>query len=151
MRTRQFVLWIVFALLLALAGCRAPAAPEPGAEQPPAGMPPAPGNEPAPASVTIQTVQVDTNAGKISVSGHSALPDDEGCLQVRLLQDGQPLAWWPAEPCVKVTGGAWELTVPLPAGALQPDTDYELRAAIGGAEGEGVFWFDLNGPHNPEK
>ncbi len=88
--------------------------------------------------VTVEQVQVDQGTG-IYLSGRSTLPNGE-CIKTELLEDGKKANWWPADTCVTVDTGNWEMLVGLGReGApehLDPKNNYEIHA----------WW-----PKNPEK
>jgi hypothetical protein len=68
--------------------------------------------------------------------------------------DGAPQGWWPADACVPVQEGTWEIAVPLGTGgapaALDPSAQYVVRAWLpGGPDIVSVFAFDLAGPPAP--
>ena len=98
----------------------------------------------------ISVTGVETTAQRVTVRGTSALPQG-ACVSAELWADGVLQAWWPSDDCAPVTGGAWELVVPLDAGqALQPGVQYMVRAyQPGGPDIVGTFPFDLDGPQEP--
>ena len=104
-------------------------------------------------SISIQGVRVDFDLGEIAFSGLCTLPDGT-CLHTQLFADGEPVAWWPAETCVPIQGGAWEVQVPLPEAdvpeALDPAAEWMVRVwQRDDPSVEAVFWFDLVGPPAP--
>jgi hypothetical protein len=108
--------------------------------------------KPPKGDITIEAVQVDGE--QVTVRGSSTLPDGT-CLGSELWAGGELAAWWPAEACARVDGGAWQLVVPLGLGqapaALDPDVQYMLRAFLpGGPNIVSVFAFDLAGPPAPD-
>ena len=88
---------------------------------------------PGPEQWMVQIERVEIQAGvSIAVNGSAILPPD-GCLRTELLENGQPVEWWPDESCVAPDpSGQWELVVPLGrAGApneLNPQAEYEVHA-----------------------
>ena len=80
-------------------------------------------------SISIQGVRVDFGLGQIAFSGQSTLPDGT-CLHTQLFADGEPVAWWPAETCVPVQGGAWEIQVPLPEEGSLDELDLDAQLML---------------------
>ncbi|MBM3187638.1 MAG: hypothetical protein FJZ90_02840 [Chloroflexi bacterium] len=109
MRARQ--VWIVIALLAALAACEG-SAPGTGAR-----------------SITTRKVRITPNQA-ITVSGEGRLAEGD-CVRTELLAGQTPVAWWPAD-CATLKGSTWEVIVPLgqseTPGALATDTEYTIRA-----------------------
>ncbi len=92
-------------------------------------LPPPPGPEQW--AIMVQSVQVTTNAS-IEINGEAILPSG-GCVQTRLLEDGQPVSWWPQDTCIQPdTRQQWQMVVPLgrkgAPEALNPQVEYEIEA-----------------------
>jgi hypothetical protein len=104
-------------------------------------------------TITTESVQV-TPGSHIEFAGRSTLPDGT-CLHTQLSADGTPVTWWPAETCVEVEGGNWQVRVQLgengaPQG-MSRGNQYVLRVwerDNPSVEAE-PFWFDLSGPPEP--
>ena len=113
-------------------------------------------HEPSSLEVFITVaVGVQMTAGEqIAVRGQSTLPEGT-CLGSELWADGELQAWWPAETCVPVESGAWQMAIQLgtsevPA-ELDPSAQYMLRVyQQNGPDIVSVFPFDLAGPPAPE-
>ena len=104
--------------------------------------------QPPSGGIAIKGVAV--TAEQVAVRGESTLPDG-ACLNVELWADGALQRWWPADTCVSVDQGAWELVVPLDeAQTLQPGVQYMVRAfQPGGPNVVSTFPFDLDAPPSP--
>jgi hypothetical protein len=103
-------------------------------------------------SITVEGVQV-TEGQQIVVHGRSTLPDGTR-LGSELWADGVLQSWWPAEACLPVEEGAWQIVVPLGAGEipaeLDPSAQYMVRVfQKNGPDIVSVLAFDLAGPPTP--
>ena len=92
-------------------------------------LPPPPG--PAQWMIQIERVQVNTGAS-IEING-SAILAEGGCIQTELLENGQPVAWWPKDTCIQPdTRGTWQMVAPLGRKGAPPTLDsqseYEIHA-----------------------
>lgn len=104
-------------------------------------------------SITVDQVQVTQGTG-INISGSGVVPAGD-CVKTELLQNGEPVAWWPEDICVEVGAGRWEMLAALgregaPA-QLDTTAQYEIRArARSNPDATSVrFPFDLEGPPQP--
>ncbi len=88
---------------------------------------------------------VEASAGQVVVRGTSSL-DADACIQTELWAGGLPVDWWPAETCVTLAGGTWELVVGLEgAQELEPGVQYMVRAyQAGGPDVVSTYSFDLD-------
>ena len=64
------------------------------------------------------------------------------------------MACWPAETCVPVQGGVWEIEVPLPEEDSPDVLDLDAQLMLQAWQRdhpsvEAVFWFDIVGPPAP--
>lgn len=106
---------------------------------------------------TITTESVHVVPGShIEFAGRSNLADGT-CLHTQLSTEGTPVTWWPAETCVEVEGGNWQVRVQLgenevPQG-MSRGKEYVLHVwerDSPSVEAE-PFWFDLSGPPEPSE
>ena len=103
--------------------------------------------------VTIDQVRVTQGTG-VYVSGSASIAEDD-CVQTQLLENEQPVEWWPEEICVQAGDGRWELLTALGRdGApeqLDPTAQYAVRAwSRSQPEATTIqFPFDLEGPPRP--
>ncbi len=103
--------------------------------------------------VIIESVQIDSSTGLLVVSGSTTLSDGD-CILTELWSDGEPVAWWPAETCAELQGGAWQLEIALGQGdapeALAPEVTHMVRAfQRNGPDVQSQFAIDLSGPPTP--
>lgn len=98
-------------------------------------------------SVTIEGVTV--SEARITLHGKSSLPDTD-CINTKLIADGAPISWWPADTCVVLSQGTWTLNVPLEGKTLQTGTQYVIQAYQQGHQNpEATLAFDTSGPPQP--
>jgi hypothetical protein len=103
--------------------------------------------------ISIDSVEVDPKSF-IRAGGMSALPDG-ACILTQLLQEYQPVPWWPVDTCANVQMGRWDIQVILRQSGypeqLDPNAAYNLLAWYRqDPEIEAdPFPFDLQGPPTP--
>jgi hypothetical protein len=101
--------------------------------------------------LVIEGVQVDLT--QIMFSGSTLLPEGT-CLLSQLYIDESPASWWPADVCIRVQEGSWEIRVPLGENGAPDELDaliqHKLRVCSQGDPSVVTeFWFDLSGPPSP--
>ena len=69
-------------------------------------------------SITIDSFQVIPGS-HISITGVTDLPD-RICLQTQFYENDQPVSWWPADDCIQVSNGTWQVNISLGKGDI-PD------------------------------
>jgi hypothetical protein len=99
--------------------------------------------------ISIQSVQVIPKTS-IEIRGSAVLPLD-GCIQTRLVEDDEPVSWWPENTCITPdTRQEWQMVVPLD-GALDAAARYEIQAwwPEQPEKIQADFPFDLQSPPTP--
>jgi hypothetical protein len=103
----------------------------------------------------IVTQGVHIEAGDtVTFSGWSALANGT-CLESQLYEGVRPLDTWPAELCIPVEAGSWEVTVTLEGDgtkpAFDPSQEYSFYIWQQGNPDTAAqpFWFDLTSPPAP--
>jgi hypothetical protein len=106
-------------------------------------------------TITTESVQVAPGS-HIEFAGRSTLPDGT-CLHAQLSADGMPVAWWPAETCVEVEAGNWQVRVQLGENGVPQEMSREKQYVLHVWERDNPsveaepFWFDLSGPPEPSE
>jgi hypothetical protein len=105
--------------------------------------------------LVIEGVHVEL--GEIAFRGRTLLPDGT-CLLSQLYVDvnvdDQSVPWWPAETCIRVQEGQWEIGVPLGKDGAPKELDslIQYKLVVWSQDDPSVeseFWFDLSGPPSP--
>jgi hypothetical protein len=105
--------------------------------------------------LVIEGVRVEP--GEIAFHGSTLLPDST-CLRSQLYVDvdvdDQPAPWWPAEECISVQEGQWEVSVKLGQEGAPGELDALIQHKLvvwsrDDPSVESEFWFDLSGSPSP--
>lgn len=105
------------------------------------------------APITVNQVRVTQGTG-VYISGTALIADDD-CVQTELLENGQPVEWWPKDICVQAGEGRWELLSALGRDGAPDELDLKAQYAVRAwsrAQPEATsiqFPFDLVGPPQP--
>ena len=107
-------------------------------------------NDITPSGEKITPVSVNITGGTISFTGHTVLPDGT-YLQTQLYSDDTPEAWWPADECIQVQDGKWQISVRLGENGAPENLEvgplYVLKVwENGNPSVMAEFPFDLTGP-----
>lgn len=103
--------------------------------------------------ITVDQVRVTQGTG-VYVSGTATIAEDD-CVLTELLENGQPVGWWPKDICVQVGVGRWELLAALGRDSAPDQLDstaqYAVRAwARAQPDATSIeFPFDLEAPPQP--
>lgn len=103
--------------------------------------------------ITVDQVRVTQGTG-VYVSGAGSIAEGD-CVFTELLENGQPVEWWPKDICVQIAEGRWELLAALGRdGApdqLYPTAQYAVRAwSRAQPDATSIqFPFDIEGPPQP--
>jgi hypothetical protein len=92
-------------------------------------------------------------SGEMTFHGSTLLPDGT-CLLSQLYVDDRLASWWPAEECISVQQGQWEVSVKLGQEGAPDELDALIQHKLvvwsrDDPSIESEFWFDLSGPPSP--
>jgi hypothetical protein len=108
--TRLSILLLIPLLILA-AGCQS--------------QEPQPDNPITTGTITIDSFQVIPNS-HITITGVSDLPN-RTCLQSQFYENDEPLPWWPASDCIRISNGTWQVNISLGKGDVPPELSQEAQ------------------------
>jgi hypothetical protein len=75
--------------------------------------------------ITIDSFQVIPNS-HITITGVSDLPN-RTCLQSQFYENDEPLPWWPASDCIRVSNGTWQVNISLGKGDVPSELSQEAQ------------------------
>jgi hypothetical protein len=79
-------------------------------------------------SITIDSFQVIPGS-HIAITGATDLPD-RICLQTQFYENDQPVSWWPADDCIRVSGGTWQVNISLGKGDIPDELSQQASYAF---------------------
>ena len=80
-------------------------------------------------TITIESFQVIPGS-HITITGVSDLPN-RICLESQFYENDEPVPWWPATDCIRISNGTWQVNISLGKGdvpdELSQDANYSFE------------------------
>ena len=73
--------------------------------------------------------EVTITSGSITIDSFQVIPD-RICLQTQFYENDEAVSWWPADDCIRVASGTWQVNISLGKGDIPDELSQQASYAF---------------------